>query len=44
MKLVSNLAQGKPALKDTQWESHSSKTIYLPHIGIDKENLGQFLP
>ncbi|EPY99296.1 galactose/glucose ABC transporter substrate-binding protein MglB [Mannheimia haemolytica] len=44
VKLVSNLAQGKPALKDTQWESHSSKTIYLPHIGIDKENLGQFLP
>ncbi|MDW0488651.1 galactose/glucose ABC transporter substrate-binding protein MglB [Mannheimia haemolytica] len=40
VKLVSNLAQGKPALKDTQWESHSSKTI-LSNRAVKPRPLGR---
>ncbi|HGO5822973.1 TPA: substrate-binding domain-containing protein [Mannheimia haemolytica] len=43
VKLAANLAQGKPALQGTEWEGSSSRVIYIPHIGVDKMNLGQFL-
>lgn len=43
VQLAANLAQGKPATQGTEWENSLSKTIYIPHIGVNKENLEQFL-
>ncbi|AHG74724.1 D-galactose-binding periplasmic protein [Mannheimia varigena USDA-ARS-USMARC-1296] len=43
IQLAANLAQGKPSTQGTEWENSPSKTIYIPHIGVNKENLEQFL-
>lgn len=42
VKLAANLAEGKPAKQGTEWEGDPSKIIYVPHIGVDKDNLDQF--
>ncbi|MDD0824298.1 galactose/glucose ABC transporter substrate-binding protein MglB [Mannheimia sp. AT1] len=43
VKLVANLADGKPATQGTEWEAQKERTIYVPHIGVSQENLSQFL-
>lgn len=43
VKLAANLAQGKPALQGTEWDGSHKRVIYIPHIGVDQANLGQFL-
>lgn len=43
VKLATNLAEGKPVMQGTMWENSLSKTIYVPHIGVNKGNLEQFL-
>lgn len=43
VKLIANLAKGKLATQGTEWENQKERTIYIPHIGVNKENLSQFL-
>ncbi|THA02391.1 galactose/glucose ABC transporter substrate-binding protein MglB [Rodentibacter pneumotropicus] len=42
VQLANNLAQGKTANEGTKWEL-KDRVVRIPYIGIDKDNLGEFL-
>ncbi|OOF41079.1 MULTISPECIES: galactose/glucose ABC transporter substrate-binding protein MglB [Rodentibacter] len=42
VQLANNLAQGKTANEGTKWEL-KDRVVRIPYVGIDKDNLGEFL-
>lgn len=42
LDLAYNLAQGKPAADGTQWKI-DNRVLRIPYVGVDKENLVQFI-
>ena len=42
VQLSNNLAQGKPATEGTKWEL-KDRVVRIPYVGVDKDNLGDFL-
>ncbi|MBF0751886.1 MULTISPECIES: galactose/glucose ABC transporter substrate-binding protein MglB [unclassified Pasteurella] len=42
VQLTNNLAQGKPATEGTKWEL-KDHVVRIPYVGIDKDNLDEFL-
>ena len=42
VQLSNNLAQGKAATEGTKWEL-KDRVVRIPYVGVDKDNLGDFL-
>lgn len=42
VQLANNLAQGKAATEGTKWEL-KDRVVRIPYVGVDKDNLSQFL-
>ncbi|QQF84435.1 galactose/glucose ABC transporter substrate-binding protein MglB [Histophilus somni] len=42
VQLAKNLAQGKPATEGTNWKLEK-RVVRIPYVGIDKDNLNEFL-
>jgi len=42
VQLSNNLAQGKAAIEGTKWEL-KDRVVRIPYVGVDKDNLGDFL-
>ncbi len=42
VQLAKNLAQGKPATEGTNWKLEK-RVVRIPYVGIDKDNLSEFL-
>ena len=42
VQLANNLANGKPATEGTNWKL-DNKVVRVPYVGVDKDNLGEFL-
>lgn len=42
VEIANNLAQGKPATEGTKWQ-FTNKYLRIPYVGVDKDNLGEFL-
>ena len=42
VQLANNLAQGKAATDGTQW-TLQERVVLIPYVGVDKENLSEFL-
>lgn len=42
VQMVDNLAQGKPITEGTQWQMQD-RILRVPYVGVDKENLSDFL-
>lgn len=42
VELSNNLAQGKAATEGTKWEL-KERVLRIPYVGVDKDNLGEFL-
>lgn len=42
VQLANNLAQGKPATEGTKWEL-KDRVVRIPYVGVDKDNLAEFL-
>lgn len=42
VQLANNLAQGKAANEGTKWEL-KDRVVRIPYVGVDKDNLGEFL-
>lgn len=42
VQLANNLAQGKGATEGTQWKLEE-RVVRIPYVGVDKENLNEFL-
>lgn len=40
--LAKNLAEGKPAAEGTHWKL-DNKVVRIPYVGVDKDNLSQFI-
>ena len=41
-ELAKNLAAGKPATEGTQYKIEN-KVVRIPYVGVDKDNLSQFV-
>jgi methyl-galactoside transport system substrate-binding protein len=41
-ELAKNLAAGKPATEGTQYKVEN-KVVRIPYVGVDKDNLSQFV-
>ena len=42
VELSNNLANGKPATEGTKWEL-KDRVVRVPYVGVDKDNLSEFL-
>ncbi|MDA3979510.1 galactose/glucose ABC transporter substrate-binding protein MglB [Gallibacterium sp. AGMB14963] len=42
VELSNNLAHGKPATEGTKWNLNN-RVVRVPYVGVDKDNLGEFL-
>ncbi len=42
VQLSNNLAQGKPAAEGTNWKLEN-RVVRIPYVGVDKDNLNEFL-
>lgn len=42
VQMLDNLAQGKPITEGTQWQMQD-RILRVPYVGVDKENLSDFL-
>ena len=42
VQLATNLAEGKAATDGTKWEI-KDRVVRIPYVGVDKENLSEFL-
>ena len=42
IQLAANLAAGKPAAEGTKWEV-KDRVVRIPYVGVDKDNLSEFL-
>lgn len=42
VQMMDNLAQGKPITEGTQWQMQD-RILRVPYVGVDKENLSDFL-
>ena len=42
VNLANNLSHGKPATEGTKWEL-KDRVVRIPYVGVDKDNLGDFL-
>ncbi|WP_288061312.1 galactose/glucose ABC transporter substrate-binding protein MglB [Rodentibacter caecimuris] len=42
VQLANNLAQGKPATEGIKWEL-KDRVVRIPYVGVDKDNLAEFL-
>ncbi|QGM80767.1 galactose/glucose ABC transporter substrate-binding protein MglB [Otariodibacter oris] len=42
VQLSNNLAKGKPATEGTQWQLEN-RVVRIPYVGVDKDNLSEFL-
>lgn len=42
VQLANNLSQGKPAAEGTKWEL-KDRVVRIPYVGVDKDNLAEFL-
>lgn len=42
VQLANNLAEGKPATEGTSWKVEN-RVVRIPYVGVDKENLTEFL-
>lgn len=42
VELSNNLANGKPATEGTKWELNE-RVVRIPYVGVDQDNLSQFL-
>lgn len=42
VQLANNLANGKPAAEGTNWKLEN-RVVRIPYVGVDQDNLGEFL-
>ena len=42
VNLANNLSHGKPATEGTKWEL-KDRVVRIPYVGVDKDNLSEFL-